>query len=102
MDEPLAASIEASRWHPGLPPSQPSACRCQGRSVPFGYGEKNKEESNEVPRHLEEYEGINQQAQDDYAKLFGQTLSDSHLQASLFNWSIPEELEPQEDGVLVV
>lgn len=35
---------------------------------------------------------INQQAQDDYAKLFSQTLSKSHIGAlaALFGWRIPE------------
>jgi hypothetical protein len=48
-------------------------------------------------------EGLNQQAQDDYAKLFRQPLSDSHLQAltALFNWSLPEELEPRDDDVML-
>jgi len=53
---------------------------------------------------INEHEGINQQAQNDYAKLFGQPLSDSHLQAltALFFWSLPEELEPGSDDVLMV
>jgi hypothetical protein len=48
-------------------------------------------------------EGLNQQAQDDYAKLFKQPLSESHLQAltALFNWSLPEELEPRDDDVML-
>ncbi|CAD6257196.1 unnamed protein product [Miscanthus lutarioriparius] len=52
---------------------------------------------------INEHEGINQQAQNDYAKLFGQPLSDSHLQAltALFFWSLPEELEPGSDDVLM-
>jgi hypothetical protein len=41
---------------------------------------------------IEENEGIDQQALDDYAKLFKHPLPDSHLQAlsALFNWSLPE------------
>jgi beta-glucosidase/6-phospho-beta-glucosidase/beta-galactosidase len=47
---------------------------------------------------IEEHEGIDQQALDDYAKLFAQPLPDSHLQAlaTLFHWSLPEILG--EDG----
>ena len=42
---------------------------------------------------LGENEGIDQQAQDDYAKLFRHPLSDSHLRAlsALFKWSLPED-----------
>ena len=42
---------------------------------------------------LSENEGIDQQAQDDYAKLFRHPLSDSHLRAlsALFKWSLPED-----------
>jgi beta-glucosidase/6-phospho-beta-glucosidase/beta-galactosidase len=47
---------------------------------------------------IEEHEGIDQQALDDYAKLFAQPLPDSHLLslAALFHWSLPEILG--EDG----
>jgi beta-glucosidase/6-phospho-beta-glucosidase/beta-galactosidase len=47
---------------------------------------------------IEEHEGIDQQALDDYAKLFAQPLPDSHLQAlaTLFHWSLPKILG--EDG----
>jgi hypothetical protein len=52
---------------------------------------------------LGEQEGIDQQALDDYAKLFGQHLSDSHIHAltALFNWSLPDELGPGEGLELV-
>lgn len=52
---------------------------------------------------IEEHEGITPNALDEYFKLFGQPLSDSHLQAltALFNWSLPEVLEPG-DGVEMV
>ena len=44
------------------------------------------------------------QAQDKYFKLFGQPLSDSHLQAltALFNWSLPEDLDSGIEEVLVM
>jgi hypothetical protein len=50
-----------------------------------------------------ENEGIDQQAQDEYAKLFGQPLSDSHLQAltALFNWSLPDDLGQGADEELL-
>ena len=48
---------------------------------------------------LDENKGIDQQALDDYAKLFGQPLSDSQLQAlaALFCWSLPDELGQGEE-----
>jgi len=48
---------------------------------------------------LDENKGIDQQAIDDYAKLFGQPLSDSQLQAlaALFCWSLPDELGQGEE-----
>ena len=53
---------------------------------------------------IDEHEGITQHAQEEYFKLFGQPLSDSHLQAltALFNWSLPEDLEPGDEDVLVM
>ena len=48
---------------------------------------------------LDENKGIDQQALDDYAKLFGQPISDSQLQAltALFCWSLPDELGQGEE-----
>jgi len=45
---------------------------------------------------LTEQEGIDQQALDDYAGLFGKALSDSHIRAltALFNWSLPDDFGP--------
>ncbi|KAF0936116.1 hypothetical protein E2562_038782 [Oryza meyeriana var. granulata] len=42
---------------------------------------------------IDEHDGIDQQAQDEYAQLFGQQLSASHLQAlaALLGWVPPEE-----------
>jgi hypothetical protein len=53
---------------------------------------------------LDEQEGIDQQALDDYAKLFGQPLSDSHICAlpALFNWSLPDEFVPGNEGLELV
>jgi hypothetical protein len=50
-----------------------------------------------------ENEGITQQAQDEYSKLFGHRPSASHIQATtaLFNWSLPEELGHDADGDLL-
>ena len=52
---------------------------------------------------IEEHEGIDQQALDEYAKLFEQPLPNSHLQAlaALFHWSLPENLDEGEGGVLL-
>lgn len=53
---------------------------------------------------LGEQEGIDQQALDDYAKLFGQPLCDSHVCAltALFNWSLPDELGSGNEGLELV
>jgi hypothetical protein len=50
-----------------------------------------------------ENEGINQQAQDEYAKLFGHCPSTTHIQAmtAMFNWSLPEDLGLGADGDLL-
>ncbi|KAF0920178.1 hypothetical protein E2562_033676 [Oryza meyeriana var. granulata] len=42
---------------------------------------------------IDEHDGIDQHAQDEYAQLFGQQLSSSHLQAlvALLGWVPPEE-----------
>jgi hypothetical protein len=47
-----------------------------------------------------EHEGIGQQAQDEYAKLFEKMLSGSHIQAlaALFKWDIPVGLDQEEYG----
>ena len=52
---------------------------------------------------IEEHEGIDQQALDEYAKLFEQPLPDAHLQAlaAFFHWSLPENLDEGEGGVLL-
>lgn len=52
---------------------------------------------------LGESEGINQQAQDEYAKLFKHPLADSHVQAlaALFNWSVPDVFGQGDDGELL-
>ena len=49
---------------------------------------------------LTEHEGIDQQALDDYARLFGQALFDSHIRAltALFNWSLPDDFGPTNEG----
>ena len=52
---------------------------------------------------LSENEGIDQQAQDDYAKLFRHPLSDSHLRAlsALFKWSLPEDFGQGADSEML-
>ena len=44
---------------------------------------------------IDEHEGIDQQALDEYAKLFGQPLCESHIRAltALFNWILPADLD---------
>jgi hypothetical protein len=52
---------------------------------------------------IREQEGIDQQAQDEYTKLFQRALSSSHVQAlaALFKWNIPVTLM-QEDGMSIL
>lgn len=46
-----------------------------------------------------EQEGIDQQTQNDYRKLFGKPLSNVHMEAlaALFNWSLPDFLDQGSD-----
>lgn len=48
-----------------------------------------------------EFERLDQQALDEYAKLFGQRLSEVHVQAlaALFKWSIPEDADLDNEEV---
>jgi hypothetical protein len=52
------------------------------------------------------HDGISEQANKDYNKIFGKPLSDVHLDAlaGQFNWSIPEFIEPAqvEDAAVLV
>lgn len=52
---------------------------------------------------VEEHDGITQQAQDEYAKLFQHPLSESHIRALavLFKWHIPDEFTQGEVDVYV-
>jgi hypothetical protein len=80
--------------------------RLAGAKTEFGLNDLEKRTKKRTMRTLElmeEHEGIDQQAMDDYAKLFKQPLPDSHLQAlaALFNWSLPEFLGEGEGGVLL-
>jgi hypothetical protein len=77
-----------------------------GAAVEFQLGELEARARKKVMRDLNiigENEGITQQAQDEYAKLFGHRPSASHIQAmtALFNWSLPEELGHDADGDLI-
>lgn len=72
--------------------------------VPEDLGGRTKKKAMRSLGIIDELKGITHQAQDDYAKLFQQPLSDSHLQAltALFNLSLPEDLEPRGDDVMLV
>jgi hypothetical protein len=52
---------------------------------------------------IRENEGISQQAQDEYARLFGHHPSSSHIQAmtALFNWSLSDGLGQGDDEALL-
>lgn len=79
------------------------SCRLAGAAVEFQLGDLEIRARKKVMRALDiisENKGINQQAQDEYAKLFGHRPSASHIQAmtALFNWSLPEDLGQGTDG----
>lgn len=52
---------------------------------------------------VNEHDGIDQQALDDYAKLLEQSFSESHIHAlaALFNWDIPRDLNQDSGGAIV-
>ena len=79
--------------------------RLAGKKVEFGPEDlerRMKKKAMQSLDILDEHEGIDQQAMDDYARLFGQPLSDPHVQAlaALFNWSLPEELGPGNEEIV--
>uniref|UniRef100_A0A0A9H0N5 Uncharacterized protein n=1 Tax=Arundo donax TaxID=35708 RepID=A0A0A9H0N5_ARUDO len=83
-----------------MPPRQTPrrSRRLTGAQVEFKPDDLERRSKKQAMRSLqiiEEQDGIDQQAQDDYSKLFGHPLSDLHLQAlaALFKWSIPEDLD---------
>jgi hypothetical protein len=53
---------------------------------------------------ISEQGGISEQANEDYNKILGKPLSNVHLEAlaGLFNWSIPDFIEPAQEGDAVV
>lgn len=75
--------------------------RLAGAKTEFGLNDleerRTKKRALRTLEIIEEHEGTDQQALDNYAKLFEQLLPDSHLQAmaALFNWSLPENLGHQ-------
>jgi hypothetical protein len=50
---------------------------------------------------IKEQEGITEQAMEDYVKLFANPLTDAHLEAltTLFNWSISEFSDSNQEGI---
>ena len=79
--------------------------RLAGAKSEFGLNdlERRSKKAMRTLELIEEHEGIDQQALDEYAKLFEQPLPDAHLQAlaALFHWSLPENLDEGEGGVLL-
>jgi len=91
--------INKRRYKSGATPRR--SRRLAGADVEFPLNDLNRR-TKKAMRSLDiisENEGIDQQALDDYAKLFGHPLSDSQLQAlaALFNWSLPDDLGQGED-----
>jgi hypothetical protein len=72
--------------------------RVAGVGVEFkiqDWGKRYKKQAMVALNIIEDNEGFSRQALDDYAKLFKNTLSRSHVQAlaALFGWSVPDNLE---------
>jgi hypothetical protein len=85
----------------------PRRNRCiAGAAAEFKTGdlERSKKKVTRSLQIIGEQEGIDQQAQEEYAKLFQGPLSDSHVQtlAALFKWSIPAALIQEEDGMSIL
>jgi phosphodiesterase/alkaline phosphatase D-like protein len=87
------------------PPGEASrqSRRLAGKKVEFGPEDlerRMKKKAMQAVDILTEHEGIDQQALDDYARLFGQALSDSHIRAftALFNWSLPDDFGSGNEG----
>jgi len=79
--------------------------RLAGAKTEFRLNDLERRMKKKAMRTLElikEHEGIDQQALDEYTKLFTQPLPNSHVQAlaALFNWSLPKNLGEDESGVL--
>jgi len=79
--------------------------RLAGAKIEFGVNDLERRTKKKATRTLdliEEHEGIDQQALDEYSKLFTQPLPDSHVQAlaALFNWSLPDALGVDDRDVL--
>ena len=72
--------------------------------IPADLGGRPRKKAMRSLNIIDEHGSLTQQAQDEYFKLFGRPLSDSHLQAltALFNWSLPEDLESGIEEVLVM
>ncbi|CAO2189399.1 unnamed protein product [Urochloa humidicola] len=71
---------------------------------PDDYTGRSKKKAMRALKIIEEREGINQQAQDDYAKLFGHPLPDEHLKAlaMLFNWSLPDGFDQEDEETVLL
>jgi hypothetical protein len=87
--------INKRRYKSGVTPRR--SRRLAGADVEFQLDDLSRRSKKKAMRSLNilgENEGIDQQAQDDYAKLFAHPLCDSHIHAlaALFNWSMPEDL----------
>jgi hypothetical protein len=102
-----APAIQKRRRKTHLAGETPLRSRClASAAVEFQLGELEVRARKKVMRALDiigENEGITQQAQDEYAKLFGHRPSASHIQAmsALFNWSLLEELDHGANGDLL-
>jgi hypothetical protein len=93
-------TINKRRYKSGVTPRR--SRRLAGADVEFPLNDMSRRTKKKAMRSLDiigENEGIDQQALDDYAKLFVHPLSVSQLQAlaALFNWSLPDGLGQGED-----
>jgi hypothetical protein len=89
--------VASTPWH---------SRRIAGAGVEFQMGEMARRTTKKVMKSLNiigENDGVNQQAQEAYSKLFSEPLSCTHLQvlAALFGWSNPESSSLENSDVVI-
>jgi hypothetical protein len=98
LSVPSFREQKVSAHPPGSTPQR--SRRLAGAGVEFQMGEITRRSTKRAMRSLSiigETDGIDQQAKEEYAKVFSEPLSDSHIQAlaALFGWS---SLDSRETG----
>ena len=96
LPTPCARGPRTRRRTPAAPPRRSRRIAGVDPELPAGDATtRNKRKVMRALNIIEENEGIGQESLDEYSKLFGHCLPDSHVQAlaALFGWAIPEDEE---------